>query len=524
MSMQQREKLKEVGEKILESSRTELLLEMRFLGPALGSLGYRMDLSTRTIGTDAAFIRFNPTYLTQTYIEQPRRINRAYMHILMHCLFRHMFGAVTCTHAENPGLWDLACDIAAEATVDSLDYPCLRQRTSDLREETYRSLREQAGLLTAERIYAYFDRNFLMSAEDAALSWERADRILAEHEKGNIRSANLEVPGASGQDAGAAALNADKTAQNAAAGECRKPDMKSRPRPFRDEEKAALFERLRAEFTVDDHSFWERIPQEERKDPDIPEQKQPDIAVRRGREKEAEWEKTARRIEAEVTANRLASAQTGTFERTLQVTFRKKTSLADYLRKLTVLREESRIDPDSFDYGLYNFGMEFYGNMPLIEENEFRESRRIDELVIAIDTSGSTKARLVQEFLNETATVLASRETFFRRMRLHIIESDDRVQRDEIITDLRDLRKYADGFQVSGGFGTDFRPVFRYVEDLRRKGELRNLRGLLYFTDGYGTYPEKPTPYETAFVFLPGSDSTGEGVPDWAVKIFLDES
>ena len=51
--MQQRKNLENIGERILGAVRTELFLDMRFLGPALDALGYVMDLSTRTVGTDA---------------------------------------------------------------------------------------------------------------------------------------------------------------------------------------------------------------------------------------------------------------------------------------------------------------------------------------------------------------------------------------------------------------------------------------------------------------------------------------
>lgn len=44
--MKTREQLEATGNKILNSVRTELYLSMRFMGPALGSLGFAMDLST----------------------------------------------------------------------------------------------------------------------------------------------------------------------------------------------------------------------------------------------------------------------------------------------------------------------------------------------------------------------------------------------------------------------------------------------------------------------------------------------
>ena len=44
--MKTRIELETTGNKILNSVRTELYLSMRFMGPALGSLGFKMDLST----------------------------------------------------------------------------------------------------------------------------------------------------------------------------------------------------------------------------------------------------------------------------------------------------------------------------------------------------------------------------------------------------------------------------------------------------------------------------------------------
>ena len=62
---------------------------------------------------------------------------------------------------------------------------------------------------------------------------------------------------------------------------------------------------------------------------------------------------------------------------------------------------------------------------------------------------------------------------------------------------------------------------FNYIEDLRAAGKLENLKGLMYFTDGFGEYPKKPTNYDTAFVFFRDEELDDTGVPDWAIKLFL---
>ena len=73
------------------------------------------------------------------------------------------------------------------------------------------------------------------------------------------------------------------------------------------------------------------------------------------------------------------------------------------------------------------------------------------------------------------------------------------------------------------GFGaTDFRPAFQYVEKLRQQGEFENLKGLIYFTDGYGIYPSKMPDYDVIFAFL-GEDEHRAPVPVWSMKVVLEE-
>lgn len=56
--------------------------------------------------------------------------------------------------------------------------------------------------------------------------------------------------------------------------------------------------------------------------------------------------------------------------------------------------------------------MEHYGNLPLIEPLEYKEVNRLEELVIAIDTSGSCDGETVRRFLEETYSILSEKENF----------------------------------------------------------------------------------------------------------------
>ncbi len=443
--MNYREQLRSIGERILEETRTELYLGMHFMGPALGSLSLAMDLSTTGVGTDASYIRFNPKCLMTYYIEDPYWLRRAYLHMVLHCIFRHMYGA---GQREDAELWNLCCDIAVESVIDSMDIPVIARTLSEKRGACYDRLRTQAGTLSAQRLYHSF---------------------------------------------------------------------MSRERNYPEE---AFLEQ---EFAMDDHSFWERMENDGNKDPQqLPETAAsalPLIATKRLSEEE--WRRLANKVRLELTMGREASARTGEFTRFLTGDCGRKTDYHEFLSRFMVVREESGIDMDSFDYGFYHLGMELYGNMPLIEENEYREAAKVDQLIIVLDTSASCQEFLVQEFLNETASMLLGSNHFFTRVRIHIIECDDRVQNDVEIRSLDQMKEYARNFCLKGGFGTDFRPAFAYVEQLREEKRIETPRGLMYFTDGKGIYPTKPTGYDTAFVFVKDEDPDTSGVPNWAMKLFV---
>lgn len=193
-----------------------------------------------------------------------------------------------------------------------------------------------------------------------------------------------------------------------------------------------------------------------------------------------------------------------------------------FLRRFAIHREELHTDTESFDYIPYIYGLEHYGNMPLIEHLEYQEMNRMEELVIAIDTSGSCSADTVRRFMEETYGILSNHENFFRKMNLYIIQCDSFIQNIMHVTCEDDWKTYLKHLTIHGRGGTDFRPVFEYVEKLRAAGNLHNLKGLLYFTDGDGIYPEKPTTYQTAFIFYQ-EKALHQQVPVWAYKLYIDE-
>ena len=538
--MGNRVELDEMGKRILDASRTELYLSMRFLGPALHSLGWIMDLSTAFVGTDAAMIRFNPNYLFQLYVNRPRFLNRTYLHMILHCVFRHMF---TAREKEDRELWDLASDIAVDAIIDSMEYRAVAELTPEYRQKWYSRLEEEIHVLTAERIYQYFierKRNYLeemqlaqIFAYDDHSFWERMEDEEENPSGENSRQKDSDNSPSGNTDS---KNDSENDSENDAGPGNDDPDSKKDSQTGNKEnnkeenkeknsERNARRQRPSGRQDEGGNKDSDRRNGDEKNDEKNGEKNTHEKSVRKLKKIEnlnRQWKETSERMEAELLASgKEASQDRGSLDRILSISNRRRTDYREFLRKFAILREVTTIDPDSFDYGFYNYGLEVYGNMPLIEENEYREMNRIRTLVIAIDTSASCQEILVQRFLNETAAVLRNIGQFFSSSEVHIIECDEHVQDEIVVRDISDLEKYAESFHVKGGFGTDFRPVFSYIEEKRRTGEIRDMEALMYFTDGMGIYPEKPTDYDTAFVFFNDEELDDTKVPDWAMKLYI---
>ena len=421
------EKLKSLGVSIFCAARDELYFSMRFLDVALSSFVYQMDSSVSPFGTDGAVMYFHPQQLGGLLRENRILVNRGYLHMVFHCIFRHMF-----KRTDDERYRDLSRDIAAEHLIDGCDKRPVRWSRSLLRRETYRKLETGGRVMNAERIFRELK------------AWELTEKELS---------------------------------------------------------------RLEEEFRTDDHRYWENRGPERKKEPEL----------------SRKWQEINEKMETDLeTFSKEASEENGSLLGQLRVENRERQDYREFLRKFSVLREEMGTDPDTFDYGFYSYGLSLYGNMPLIEPLETREVRRIADFVIVIDTSMSCSGTLVRRFLEETYSVLKQNDSYFRRVNVHIIQCDEKVHSDVKITSEKELKKYMDQFELYGEGGTDFRPAFAYVDELLGRGEFDDLKGLIYFTDGYGIYPSRMPPYKTAFVFLE-EDYRDADVPAWAIRLVLRE-
>lgn len=420
----------EIGLEILRSAQSELYLNFPYLDAALCGLQFQPgDGVTLSLATDGERLLYDPDYLSERFLRGMAHIDRAYLHVILHCLLRHLAKK----RGRDPELWDLSCDVAVESILDGLDRPCLGVAAAPVRRSFYGSLQSCMKVLTAEGIYRELQR-----------------RKLPEYERA----------------------------------------------------------RLQREFFADDHGLWD--PQS-RKD------------QQRSERQDQKWRSASERTQTGMETV-LAGRATGgeaVYEQ-VKIENRPGVDYRSFLRRFAVPREVLGVDGDGFDYGFYSYGLRLYGNMPLVEPPETREEKRIQDFVIAIDTSMSTSGDLVRRFLSATYTILRSTETFSSKVNIRVMQCDDQLRDDTALHDLKELKAYMGDFHLAGGSATDFRPVFRRVEELQKAGELTGVRGLIYFTDGMGRYPEKRPPYETAFVMMEDPAVAVE-MPPWAIRLALTE-
>lgn len=128
----------------------------------------------------------------------------------------------------------------------------------------------------------------------------------------------------------------------------------------------------------------------------------------------------------------------------------------------------------------------------------YMQSSRQERLdaVVAIDTSGSTIIDLPR-FFTELGGLLNS----FGSYRMTIIQCDTTIRQIEFFDDITPFpTDYK--WKAKGGGGTDFRPVFDYIEE---HPELEpNL--LIYITDGYGVYPQHAPSIPMMWLVTPDGD------------------
>lgn len=287
-------------------------------------------------------------------------------------------------------------------------------------------------------------------------------------------------------------------------------------------------EELKSLFLIDDHQLWYNSP-----DIDAIEEalslentvnvlKEDDFFLEQ-EDADETWKDIARDVKAKIdfTVKEYGDGTSHQITDPEEIT-QEHYNYADFLKRMAVPTEAMGMNDAEFDYIFYTYGLQLYGDMPLVEPLEYKETKKVRELVIAIDTSESTKGDQVKAFLNKTCSILQSRDNFSSRFTLYIIQCDSVIEDVVRITNQGDIERYIDNMKIYGLGGTDFRPVFHYVDDLLSNGKFHDLKGLIYFTDGHGRFPDYKPAYDAAFVFI-REYYDNPPLPPWAIRVIMEE-
>lgn len=186
-----------------------------------------------------------------------------------------------------------------------------------------------------------------------------------------------------------------------------------------------------------------------------------------------------------------------------------KKVLSEFLQKATKEIE----NPNTIDPMWYHYGLDYLDGVPLIEAMEEHEIPADGTLLIAIDTSGSCEGELCQRFLGELNQMMEDLNAMNSLNRIVLYQCDYVIHEELVMESAEDWKDMVDNFQLKGGGGTDFCPVFKEGE------KYDDVVGLLYLSDGMGEFPEEASDYPTLFLITEDEFGYSGTLPDWVQEV-----
>ncbi|NHM15160.1 hypothetical protein GMI69_00525 [Eggerthellaceae bacterium zg-887] len=524
-----------LGKDIIDECRAQLMLKFRFLDLAL----WRMELAPLRSGaryplaTNGSGIAYDPPRVVARYRQDFNESIRDYLHMTLHCLFKHPYDR----DHDDFEAWSLTCDVMAESV--AMDLCARRFPSADDAERRGQldTIRMMVGDLLPSKVYELV-HNLVECPDGRAYRGLRRE-VLADWHALFERDEHAAWPSMNSQGSPSdEGLSSSGTSQDD-----EDPDDPPSGLEASGDDPQPSVEGLDdgRDLSGDEHeqegddssagSLEEAAGTDGEQEASGAEQAQADDPLTnfkqsaQAEQDERDWEDVSKQIEMELSAfgNEWGDG-TSSFIGILALANRKRYDYSEFLRSFAVQSEEILVNPEEFDYAFYSYGMELYGKTPLIEPLEYKETDRVRDFVIAIDTSESVKGELVRRFIEHTFDILKESSEFASRVNIHVIQADNRIQQEMVIKDLKDVDAFMERLQIRGFGGTDFRPVFDHVGAMVEDGRLADLKGLVYFTDGLGTFPESAPRFDAAFVFLNDESRDVPSVPPWATKLIIDET
>lgn len=221
----------------------------------------------------------------------------------------------------------------------------------------------------------------------------------------------------------------------------------------------------------------------------------------------------------------IAGIGSGNISESVQAAAGEGMSYKELLEHFLKEKECCKEQIDTIDVMMYSYGLELYGDVPLVEPNEVNEIKQLNSIVIAIDTSGSCDGKIASRFIRETIQLFQDIKDTLTFDSIYILQCDFEIQKEECLTSLEELEAVED-IQLYGFGGTSFVPVFERVEELQKTEDLQ-VDALIYLTDTFGDFPEKQPEYPV-YLVIPKEELDYEGkpknsdIPGWAEWVSIE--
>lgn len=197
------------------------------------------------------------------------------------------------------------------------------------------------------------------------------------------------------------------------------------------------------------------------------------------------------------------------------------------LRNFFKVKEEQKEIPDAIDPMLYQYGLDLYGDIPLIEPPETEECLKLNTICIGLDSSGSCSGETASDFMRETMNLFRDIRNISTKCAVYLFVCDDEIQQEEYFESLDQIREEDFGnMELRGWGGTSFVPVFKRIKKIQEETDAE-IDCLIYLTDSYGDCEEEEPDYPVFFV-LPKDQVYEDGslehydLPEWIQFVGLE--
>ncbi|MCR5256473.1 MAG: VWA-like domain-containing protein [Acetatifactor sp.] len=144
--------LSEYASKVMELARDAITIQYRFFDGALAKYKFMENPGSGCYRANGEVLYYDPEKLLKDYVEEPNYPVRLLLHVLFHGIFLHSYRF----DKTNEYNWNMACDIAVENVVLSLNWPeaaLLRDNEQRIRIE---KIKKWVPSVTADPLYREF--------------------------------------------------------------------------------------------------------------------------------------------------------------------------------------------------------------------------------------------------------------------------------------------------------------------------------------------------------------------------------